>query len=249
MASAMRIVQATGDIITVAGNGVGDGGPATAAFLSNPRNVAVDAAGDIFIADTANSRIREVVKATGDMITVAGNGSWGSSGDGGPATAASLDDPEGLAVDAAGDILISDAGHGLIREVVQSTGDIIAVADASTPTGVAVDAAGDMLFADMADNVVHEAISALTITPAPLTVTADSCSMAYGAAIPEFDGTLTGVVDGDAITVTYQTLATAASDAGTYAITPVLSDPGGRLANYTVTCTSGTLTINPVTPA
>ena len=90
-----EVVKATGDIITVAGNGTagysGDGGPATAAELNDPNGVAVDSAGDLFIADSGNNVIREVVKATGDIITVAGNGTAGYSGDGGPATAAELD--------------------------------------------------------------------------------------------------------------------------------------------------------------
>ena len=107
-----EVVKATGDIITVAGNGTagysGDNGPATAAELNDPDGVAVDAAGDLFIADADNNVIREVVKATGDIITVAGNGTAGYSGDNGPATAAELDDPIGVAVDAAGDLFIAD---------------------------------------------------------------------------------------------------------------------------------------------
>ena len=92
-----EVVKATGDIITVAGNGTegysGDNGPAIDAELYYPSGVAVDAAGDLFIADTGNNVIREVVKATGDIITVAGNGTAGYSGDNGPATDAELHDP------------------------------------------------------------------------------------------------------------------------------------------------------------
>ena len=110
-----EVVKATGDIITVAGDGTagysGDGGPATAAELNDPNGVAVDSAGDLFIADTNNNVIREVVKATGDIITVAGNGNAGYSGDNGPATAAELDTPRGLAVDSAGDLFIADCGQ------------------------------------------------------------------------------------------------------------------------------------------
>ena len=99
-----EVVKATGDITTVAGNGTygysGDNGPATAAELDYPAGVAIDAAGDLFIADMDNSAIREVVKATGDISTVAGNGIAGYSGDNGPATAAELSIPEGVAVDA-----------------------------------------------------------------------------------------------------------------------------------------------------
>ena len=164
-----EVVKATGDIITVAGNGTagysGDNGPATAAEINSPRGIAVDAAGDLFIADSRNNVIREVVKATGDIITVAGNGTAGYSGDGGPATAAELDEPCGVAVDSAGDLFIADAGNNAIREVVKATGDIITVAGNGTagysgdggpataaelngPVGVAVDSAGDVFIAD-----------------------------------------------------------------------------------------------------
>ena len=131
-----EVVQATGDIITVAGNGTqvysGNTGPATEAELAHPYGVAVDAAGDLFIADAGNNVIREVVKATGDIITVAGNGTAGYSGDNGPATAAELNYPTGVAVDAAGDLFIADTNNNVIREVVKATGDIITVAGNGT---------------------------------------------------------------------------------------------------------------------
>ena len=110
-----EVVKATGDIITVAGNGTagysGDNGPATAAELNHPVGVAVDSAGDLFFADNDNNVIREVVKATGDIITVAGNGTAGYSGDNGPATAAELNVPDSVAIDSAGDLFIADAGQ------------------------------------------------------------------------------------------------------------------------------------------
>ena len=106
-----EVVKATGDIITVAGNGTagysGDNGPATAAELDYPYGVAVDAAGTCS-SPTDNNVIREVVKATGNIITVAGNGIGGYSGDGGPATSAELNVPEGVAVDSAGDVFFAD---------------------------------------------------------------------------------------------------------------------------------------------
>ena len=98
--------------MTAAGNGIagytGDNGPATAAELTSPWGLAFDSAGDLFIADADNNVVREVVKATGDIITVAGNGTAGYSGDGGPATAAELNGPDGVAVDSAGDLFIAD---------------------------------------------------------------------------------------------------------------------------------------------
>ena len=93
-----EVVKATGDIITVAGNGNRRLQRRQRARdrrrADSPRGIAVDSAGDLFIADTGNNVIREVVKATGDIITVAGNGNAGYSGDNGPATAAELNGPE-----------------------------------------------------------------------------------------------------------------------------------------------------------
>jgi hypothetical protein len=83
-----------------------------------------------------------------------------------------------------------------------------------------------------------------TVTPAPLTVTADNLGMVYGSPVPTLTGTLTGVVNGDNIPATYSTSATSSSDVGTYAITATLNDPDGRLSNYGVTNNSGTLTIS-----
>jgi len=85
----------------------------------------------------------------------------------------------------------------------------------------------------------------LTIAPAALSVTAGDAVRAYGAPNPSFTGTLSGVLDADNIIATYGTSATATSGVGTYAIVPVLSDPGGRLGNYSVASTNGTLSVGP----
>ena len=172
-----EVVQATGDIITVAGNGAagysGDGGPATSAQLNAPSGLALDASGDLFIADTGNNVIREVVQATGNIITVAGNGIAAYSGDGGPATSAQLNSPRGVAVDASGNVFIADTGNNVIREVVQATGNITTVAGNGTagysgdggaataaqlnvPYDVAVDQNGDLFIADTGNNVIRE---------------------------------------------------------------------------------------------
>ena len=108
-----EVNHATGVITTVAGGGspgegIGDNGPATAAELAVPEGVAVDAAGDLFIADFGNVRIREVNHVTGVITTVAGNGTEGDSGDHGQATAAELFGPEGIAVDGAGHIFVTE---------------------------------------------------------------------------------------------------------------------------------------------
>ena len=154
-----------GVITTVAGNGTagfsGDNGPATSAQLNHPLGVAVDSAGNLYIADYWNNRIRKV--SNGVITTVAGNGNAGFSGDNGPATSAQLNYPTGVAVDSAGNLYIADSHNNRIRKV--SNGMITTVAGNGTsgfsgdngpatsaqlyaPEGVAVDAAGNLYIAD-----------------------------------------------------------------------------------------------------
>jgi sugar lactone lactonase YvrE len=121
----IRKIAPSGVISTVAGSGSGgfsgDGGPAPAAQLANPRDMAVTPDGNLFIADTGNRRVREVT-SVGTIATVAGNGSYGFSGDGGPASSAQLISPQGLALDPAGNLFISDSGNSRIRKVETSSG-------------------------------------------------------------------------------------------------------------------------------
>ncbi|HEX4060626.1 MAG TPA: hypothetical protein VHY58_06345, partial [Streptosporangiaceae bacterium] len=125
-----------GHIYTVAGTDgqgfSGDGGPATSAELYFPQGVAVDGAGNLVIADTTNNRIRVVAASTGTfygkamtaghIYTVAGDGTAGFSGDGGPATSAGLHGPDGVAVDGAGNLVIADTFNQRVRVVAGSTG-------------------------------------------------------------------------------------------------------------------------------
>ena len=161
----IRRVMPSGMIGTFAGNGQfgfsGDGGPASTASLSSPSGVAVDLMGSLYIADTANSRIRKVSPA-GVISTVAGNGGLGFTGDGGMATAATLFDPFGIAVDKNGNFYIADTGNSRIRKVSPQgtigpfagngqagySGDGASAASASLnqPLGVAVDPAGTNVF-------------------------------------------------------------------------------------------------------
>jgi myo-inositol-hexaphosphate 3-phosphohydrolase/sugar lactone lactonase YvrE len=121
---------ATGIISTVAGTGTagfsGDGGPATAARLRAPRTMAADAAGNIYIADTENHRVRRV-SASGVITTIAGTGSAGYSGDGGPATSAKLNNPHGVAVDGAGNVYVADSPNHRVRRI-DTSGRIATVA-------------------------------------------------------------------------------------------------------------------------
>jgi hypothetical protein len=125
-----------GDIYTVAGTGnfnyTGDGGLATAASMRNPSSVAVDAGGNLLIADSFNNVIRVVAAAAGTfygqamkarhIYTVAGDGDFGYDGDGGPATSAAMAEPTGVAVDAGGNLLIADGLNNVIRLVAVTTG-------------------------------------------------------------------------------------------------------------------------------
>ena len=171
----IRKVDDTGLITTVAGNGTagysGDGGAATNASLSYPSDVALDAAGNLFIADSQNSLIRKV-DTNGIITTVAGNGTAAYSGDGGAATNASLSYPSGVAVDASGNLFIADRDNHCIRQVDTNglittvagigaqgySGDGAAATNASLsyPSAVAVDASGNLLIADTGNQRIRQ---------------------------------------------------------------------------------------------
>lgn len=116
----IRRIDAAGIITTIAGNGVaafgGDGGPATAASLSAPQAIAFDPWGNLYICDVGNYRVRRIDPA-GIITTFAGTGAIGYSGDGGPATAATFNGPAGIAINAEGDIYLSDAQNRRIRKI------------------------------------------------------------------------------------------------------------------------------------
>ena len=168
-ASSDRIyrVAVDGTLTVIAGTGIagfsGDGGPATSAQLSDPRHLAVDRAGNLFIADRGNSRVRKITPE-GVISTVVGSGDPGFSGDGGPAAAARLGYPAGVAVDRTGNLFIADTGNHRIRVVtpqgvintLAGTGDEgfsgddgpAAAAQLGSPAGLAVDRAGNLFIAD-----------------------------------------------------------------------------------------------------
>ncbi len=156
----IRMVSPSGVITTVAGTGVagfsGDGGPAPQAELSFPTAIALSSTGALLIADGGNRRVREV-SPTGTITTVAGNGTLGLSGDGGPATQAGLSEPLGVAAGPGG-IYVADAWNDVVRRILPS-GVIETVAGAADglqfPVAVALNAAGDIFVADWSNRVIE----------------------------------------------------------------------------------------------
>lgn len=171
-----RVDAATGIIATVAGSGSaafgGDGGPATAAGV-HPFSVALDGAGNIFIADRSNHRVRRVDAISGVITTVAGTGAGGYSGDGGLAVSAALNFPWGIDVDDAGNLLVADTSNHRIRHVDAASGIITTVAGNGVggfsgdggsaagaqlrePRGVSWDSSGDVYIADTGNNRIRK---------------------------------------------------------------------------------------------
>jgi sugar lactone lactonase YvrE len=171
-----KVTASTGIISTVAGNGTagftGDGGAATSAELNVPDGVLVDSAGNIYISDHNNERIRKVTASTGKISTIAGNGTAGYSGDGGAATSAELNGPGGLALDGAGNLYIGDFGNNRVRKVTVSTGVIStaagngvagysgdggppASAEMNGPSGIALDKTGNLYIADFGNERIR----------------------------------------------------------------------------------------------
>jgi uncharacterized repeat protein (TIGR01451 family) len=167
-------IMPDGSSTVIAGTGAfgfgGDGGPATSASFQTPWGVAIDAAGNIFVADSRNNRIRRITSA-GIISTVAGTGPSAFSGDGGPAVSAALSFPSGIAVDAAGNLFIADQNNNRIRKVTPAgiistvagngtsgfsgDGGLATSAQLSSPTNVAVDAVGNLFIADSQNNRIR----------------------------------------------------------------------------------------------
>ena len=216
-----RVLQAPpgGLVATAAGNGAagsqGDGGFAPTAQLDMPSACAADSTGNLYIADTGNNRIRKV-NAAGVISTVAGTGAPGGSGDEGPAVAAALSAPCGVAVDGSGDIFIADTGNQRIRMVTTDgvihniagtgaagfagDGGAALQAQINTPAGLLVDGSGDVYVADSGNNRIRRLTplpAALPVTPTapsapPAAVILNAATMAAGAVAPGELVTITG---------------------------------------------------------
>ena len=183
----IRMVNTAGAINTIAGNATsgysGDGGPATAASLYQPDAVAVDAAGNVYIADTYNNRVR-MINTAGIITTIAGNGVNAYSGDGSPATSASLSSPNGLAFDAAGNLYISDSGNMAIRMLnasgiistfaggAASLGDGGLATNASLyfPAHINFDTQGNLYIADTYNSRIRKVTPYLNVTVNSLSI-------------------------------------------------------------------------------
>ena len=182
----IRRVRARDDSIrTLAGNGeariIGDDGPATAAGLYAPSDLAIDLSGNLVVADRYNHRVRSIDRGSGTMTSIAGGGdeglragrgSGGYGGDDGPALDASLDEPNGVLIDASGNVVIVDSRNNRIREVAAETGNIRTIAGTGgqgdsgdggqaaeaeffAPRGIASDSAGHVYFTDTENNRVR----------------------------------------------------------------------------------------------
>lgn len=171
---------------TIAGTGIagfgGDGGQAARAQLNAPSGIAVDAQGNVYVSDNINERVRRVDHATGNISTIAGTGQATYSGDGGPATSAALNNPQGLALDSTGQFLyIADFSNERVRRLDLQTGIIETVAgtgvygfsgdqgpalsaDLAYPVGVAIDSSGNLFIADQRNQRVRRVNASGIIT-------------------------------------------------------------------------------------
>lgn len=180
-----KINAATGIITTVAGSGLsgftGDGGPAISAKLLQPSDIAVDTLGNLYIADEGNNRIRKVSASTGTIITIAGNGTAGYSGDGSLAVSATLNAPQNIFADAASNLYVTDLNNNIIRKINGTTGKISTVAGNGTagytgdggiatgakmhnPAGMCISTTGDIFIADQANNVIRKVSGTADVT-------------------------------------------------------------------------------------
>jgi sugar lactone lactonase YvrE len=261
----VRKVIPAGVITTLAGTGVagfsGDTGQATAAQLNIPYGVAADAAGNVYIADRNNHRVRKV-SPTGVITTLAGTGVAGFSGDTGQASAAQLDSPNGVAVDAAGNVYIADTFNSRVRKVDPSgvittlagtgvagfSGDTgqASAAQLNILFGVAADGAGNVYIADRSNQRIRK-VSAVAPTAAfsanptsgnaPLTVSFD------GSASSDPNGTIASYAwaFGDSQSGSGAQTSHTYAAAGTYTATLTVTDNDGATgqSSQTITVTGG----------
>jgi hypothetical protein len=261
----IRKVSAQSKIIsTIAGDGTnaynGDNAAATNAQLSRPFRIAVDAAGNTYIADFDNSVIRKVTATTGVITTIAGTGTAGYSGDNGLASNAQIDRPSALAVNAAGDLFFFDLGNNVLRKVDASTGVISTVAgngirgfsgdmglalnaELGRSYGIAVDNSGNIYLADVDNNVIRKLSTgqaACTFTVTPL---ASQVSASGGFVTLTIAANASSCAWSLPTLPTWITGSTASSGMGTARVTLTVSANGGVARSATLNILGSTVTI------
>jgi streptogramin lyase len=217
-----KVTASNGQISTYAGTSeggyAGDKGPATKALLYLPEALALDSAGDLYIADTGNNVVRKVSKTTGIITTVAGSGYGGGpdfvcgfGGDGGQATSAELCGPGGLAVDAKGNLYIADSSNNRVRRVDGKTGVITTLAgggvlygyssegvvatsvELGTPMGLALDGAGDLYITEFYICDVRKVAAStglISTVAGVVTASGSDCSFLTQDGVPATSSTL-----------------------------------------------------------
>jgi len=179
-----RVIALTGLIATFAGTGTqgytGDGGPALLARLRTPQGIHLHTNGDIYLADAGNNVIRKIAALTGIITTVAGTGVVGYTGNGGPATAATLDGPEAVHLAPSGDVYIADTGNHVIRRVQAGSGIITTIAGTGAagfagdggsataaqfnrPRGIAIASTGTYYIGDKNNHRIRKVTGALSV--------------------------------------------------------------------------------------
>jgi hypothetical protein len=232
----VRIVNTSGIISTLAGNAsksfAGDGGIAKSASLARPRGLSVDSAGNIYIADSDNNRIRLIAK-TGNITTVAGNGSQGFAGDGGPAVNAALDTPTAPVVQASGVLALSDTRNQLVRQV-ELNGDTHTISGNNPGTG-----SGQGLF----ETLTLSGASVVAFGTGTLTATFSNSNLTATGQVTLLDITSGSTPSGSA------TLSANVATFSTSALTPgihrLVASYSGDALNVPVTSSVFVITITP----
>jgi trimeric autotransporter adhesin len=247
-----KITVTTGIISKVAGSGTagytGDGGAATLARLNQPKMIAIDASGNVLIADWLNHSIRKVTPS-GTITTICGNGTAGFTGEGGPASAARLNSPYGICVDRDGNILIYDSWNNRIRKI-NTAGNIATIVGNGTygysgdggyavlakiaSAGITTDTTGKLYIADNGNHRIR------VVTPAPVTISGSDV-VCVGSA-----NALTGSVSGGTWSSSATSVATVDASGNVTGVTT-----GTATISYVHYSGTGTIevTVNPVPAA
>ena len=259
-----KLTTRTGTITTMAGNGTqgfsGDNGPAISASIDSPTGIALDPAGNLYLADTHNHRIRKVTTTTGIITTIAGTSITGYNGDNGSATTATLALPHGLTLDSAGNLYLADTANHRIRRIDAITGIITTIAgqgtqtyrgDAGPATTASLDtprttttsSSGLLTIADTGnqrirqistDNTIHTIAGLGSTTPGTLSLTAPSI-IVYGTG--NLTATLATATNASGAVTFLDTFDTITTALGTATLT-VSSASSGAATSFAVLSTS-----------